>query len=101
MNWLQSHLKTSLMLLLGAGDISASVRQNRIEKVRELMLAEIGDFSDAHFPKVAQRVRYATDAQSLWYTRGDVMKLLAAAYGESIARKKIRRISAEFKGLLP
>lgn len=101
MNWLHSHLKNSLMVLLGAGDISASARQNRIEKVRQLMLAEIGDFGEAQFPRVAQRVRYASDAQSLWYARGDVMKLLAATHGESIARKKIRRISAEFKGLLP
>lgn len=101
MNWLHSHLKSSLMILLGAGEITASVRQNRTEEIRKLMLAEIGHFGDANFPNVARRVRYATDAQGLWYTRGDVMAVLAAVHGETIAHKKMRQISDEFRGLLP
>ena len=101
MSWLHSHLKSGLMVLLGSGEITASVRQNRTEDIRQLMLDEIGDYGDANFPKIARRVRYATDAQGLWYARGDVMDVLASMHGESIAREKIQHISAEFKGLLP
>lgn len=101
MRWLHSHLKSSLMVLLGANEITASIRQNRTEEIRKLMLAEIGHFGDANFLKVARRVRYATDAQGLWYARGDVMEALAAVHGETIAREKLQRISDRFKGLLP
>ena len=87
--------------MLGTGEITASVRQKRTEELRELMLAEMGDSDYTDFPEVARRVRYATDAQGLWYARGDVMQVLKAVHGSSIARRKMRRISGGFKGLLP
>lgn len=89
------------MVLMGTGEITASVRQTRTEELRELMLAEMGNSGNADFPEVARRVRYATDIQSLWYARGDVMQVLAAVHGASIARRRMRRISGGFKGLLP
>ncbi len=89
------------MALMGTGEITASVRQTRTEELRALMLAEMGNSGDANFPEVTRRVRYATDTQSLWYARGDVMQVLASVHGPSIARRKMRRISGGFKGLLP
>ncbi|MEO8411490.1 MAG: hypothetical protein ABI478_13060, partial [Propionivibrio sp.] len=64
------------MVLMGSGEITASVRQKRTEELRELMLSEMGRSDDTNFPEVARRVRYATDAQGLWYARGDVMQVL-------------------------
>ena len=89
------------MVLLGTGEITATVRQNRTEDIRQLMLGEMGDFGETNFPSISRRVRYATDAQGLWYARGDVMEVLATLHGEAIAREKLRRISDEFTGLLP
>ena len=100
-SWLNSHLKSSLMVLLGSGEIIASVREDRTEEIRQLMLDEMGDHGASNFPIIACRVRYARDAQGLWYARGDVMAVLSAVHGETIARQKIQRISVEFKGLLP
>lgn len=50
---------------------------------------------------VARRVFYATDIQTLWYPRSDVMSVLAEGMGETAAHEKIRVISALFDGLLP
>lgn len=99
--WLNSHLKSSLMALLGSDEITPSIREDRTEDIRQLILEELGEFGESNFPKVTRRVRFAIDAQGLWYARGDVMAVLAAAHGETIAREKIDRISREFKGLVP
>ena len=101
MSWLQSHLKSSLMSLLGAAEVTTAARENRTEDIRQMMLDEMELFGDMNFPKVTRRVRFATDALGLWYARGDVMAVLAAEYGETVAREKIQRITAQFKGLLP
>ncbi len=65
------------------------------------MLDELEHSGDLKFPKLVRRVRYATDAQALWYARGEVMAALAAMHGETVAREKISHISGKFKGLLP
>ncbi len=101
MSWLHKNLKSGLMLLFGTGEITASLQKNRTEDIRQSMLAEIGHLGDARCPRVTRRICYATDAHGLWYARGDLMEVLAAVHGETAAREKINRISAEFKGLLP
>ena len=65
------------------------------------MLDELGEFGEKHYPKIALRVRYAPDAQGLWYARGDVMAVLSAMQGETIARQKVSSITKMFDGLLP
>lgn len=87
--------------MLGSSAITPGLRQNRIEHIRQLMLHELGDFGKANFSKVVVRVRYALDAEALWFMRGDVMAVLSAMHGETMAQEKIRLISKEFKGLLP
>ena len=101
MNWLHNALTSSVMALLGPTEITASVREERTEDIRELMLEEMGGYGNLHFPKIMRNVRYATDALSLWYARGDVMAVLSAEYGETSAHEKMERISHQFKGLLP
>ncbi len=98
MHWFNSQLKSSLLALLGSSAITSALRENRLEHIRQLMLDELGD---AHVPKIVRRVRYAIDAEALWFVRSEVMTVLSAMHGETIAQEKIKRISEQFKGLLP
>lgn len=101
MTWFGSQLKSSLLALLSADSLSPSVREDRTEAVRQLMIHELEQSNELKFPKIVRRVRYAVDAQGLWYTRGEVMTALAAMHGETIARQKLQGITQKFKGLLP
>jgi hypothetical protein len=101
MRWIHPHLKSSLLGLLNGGEVTSSSLEKRTEGIRELMLNELGEFGEKHYPKIALRVRYAQDAQGLWYARGDVMAVLSAMQGETIARQKVSSITKMFEGLLP
>lgn len=95
------NLKSSFMALLGTVDLAPSVLQDRTDDVRDAILAAMGEFGTKNFPAIVRHVRYANDAQGLWYARGDVMKVLSAVHGETIAREKLVAISEKFEGLLP
>lgn len=97
----KANLKSSVMALLGSGEVTLAVLETRTEDVREFILDELGEFGEKAYPQIVRRVRYAKDVQGLWYMRGSVMTVLAAMHGETIAREKIARISDKFKGLLP
>ena len=101
MRWITPHLKSSLLGLLSGGEATSSVKETRTEGIRQIMLNELGEFGEKHYPKIALRVRYAQDAQGLWYARGDVMAVLSAMQGETIARQKVGSITKMFDGLLP
>ena len=62
------------------------------------MLCEMGEYGEKHYPGVARRVRYAADAQGLWYARSDVMAILASTHGETIAREQVARDVVSFCG---
>lgn len=94
-------LKNSCMAILGMAEPTPSALAGRTEKIRQLMLSELGEYGEKKFPAVARRVRYAPDVQGLWYARSDVMAILANTHGETIAREKIAQISNNFNGLLP
>ena len=74
--------------------------EDRMEDVRDLMLARLGELAHDR-PHLARRIRMATDVQGLWYLRGDLMSALAAAYGETRARHDVAEITKAFHGLLP
>ena len=101
MRWLKPNLKDSVLALLGGGELSAAVLEERMEDIRHFILEELGEFAEEHHPKLVRNVKYAQDAQGLWYARGAVMAVLADMHGETIAREKVERISDKFKGLLP
>lgn len=101
MHWFNSQLKSSLLALLSPDVLKPSVRENRTEDIREWMLDELEQSEELKFPTIVRQVRYATDAQALWFMRGEVMTALAAMHGETVAREKISHISQKFKGLLP
>lgn len=101
MSWLYPNLKSSFMALLSPGQSTPSSMEDRTEDIRQTMLGLMGEFGDRHYPQIVRRVRYAQDVQGLWYARGDVMAVVAAMQGETLARQKIGEISLMFKGLLP
>ena len=101
MHWLKTNLKSSFMAILGTAGGQAAALDDRLEEIRELMVDELGDFGERHFPKIVRRVRYASDAHGLWYARGDVMAVLATVHGETLARQKMQGISDKFSGILP
>lgn len=101
MNWFNSQLKSSLLALLSPEGLAPSVREDRTEDIREWMIDELEDSEELKFSQIVRRVRYATDAQALWFIRGEVMTALAEMHGETVAREKISHISQKFKGLLP
>lgn len=94
-------LRSSYMALLGQPEPAPQDLHARTEIIRKLMLRELGGYGERKFPAVTRRVRYAPDVQGLWYARSDVMVILASTYGETVARKKMARISCLFVGLLP
>lgn len=89
------------MALLSSDIFTSIGREERTEHIRQLMIDELEQSDELKFPRIVRRVRYATDAQALWYARGDVMTALAAMHGETIARDKMSNITHKFKGLLP
>ena len=101
MNWFNTQIKSSLLALLGSYAIAPAARQERIDHIRWLMLDELGDFGKVNFPKIVIRIQYAADAETLWFIRSEIMSVLGEKYGETIAQEKIKRISAQFAGLLP
>ena len=81
--------------------MSDSTLQNRIEEIRLAMLDALGDHGAGQFPLLLRRLRYAEDAQALWYLRGDLMASLSVMSGEADARRAMRSITDMFRGLLP
>jgi hypothetical protein len=101
MRWLKTNLRSVYGLLGDPPPPSASILENGTEDIREAMLDALGDSGPRVFPQVTRRIRYASDIQSLWYLRGDLMGALASMHGEVEARQKIASITAQFRGLLP
>jgi hypothetical protein len=101
MRWLSPNLKDSVIALLGGGELSPAILEDRTEDIRSFMLMELGAFGEQSYPRLMRNLKYAQDAQGLWYARGEVMAALADMHGETVARAKVERISDKFKGLLP
>ena len=101
MGWLKTNLRNSLFSRLGSTEITTSTLEDRTDEIRQVMICAMGEFGEKHYPKMVLRVRYAQDAQALWYARGDVMAVMAALQGETMARQKIHDINEMFHGLLP
>ena len=101
MGWFKPNLKDSFNALLGGGEISADDLEDRIDDIRRVMLLELGESLQKTNPKLVRTVTYAPEVQDLWYARGEIMAALSAVHGESLAQKKIARITGLFKGLSP
>ena len=72
-----------------------------LEDLRDAMLAALGDTGSVRHPLLARQLRFARDAESLWYARSDLMGVLSSLYGELRAREEMNRLSLMFCGVLP
>ena len=76
--------------------------ESRIKEIRQAMLDCLAGLDEGRpVVRVMAKVLYASDIQSLWYLRSDVMGLLSNMQGESAAQEQILSITDMFTGLLP
>lgn len=74
----------------------------KILAVQYEMVNCLSDFTDDEFAKARLQFRLmgATDVQTLWSLRGDLMLFLSSHSGESVARARLDDITAMFAGLV-
>lgn len=102
MTWFNSKLRSSFSALLGgSASAPAPVGEVSLEDIRQTMheLARLDRSERA--AKLGRRIRYASDVETLWFMRGELMGLLARIRGEAAALEEIERLSNLFSELLP
>jgi hypothetical protein len=102
MSWKASRISTSLLGILWDSS-RASETLNQVEHIREEMLDCMDPFLAGKVlrPAVWAKVQYASDIQSLWFLRCDVMQMLADHCGEYLAAQKLDELTALFRGHIP
>lgn len=90
-----------LRLLSFSARLPARPDERKLERVRDAMLKVLDTHQGQSFHRVAQRIQYAEEMESLWYLRQDMMAALSEVRGEVRARREMRPINELFKGLLP
>jgi hypothetical protein len=100
MSWLASTLAVC-MEGFRARLLPSPVREDKVEQVREVMLAALDTCGDSRFLGLKTRIRLASDAQRMWDLRSELMKALASDQGEARAGEELRLITGMFRDLLP
>lgn len=100
MGWKISRLSTSFLALLKEPEADAP---EVVERIRAAMVACIADCMDAHTQSqpVWRELLNASEVQTLWYLRSDVMHLLCHRSGEAAARAVLHDITTLFQGHVP
>jgi hypothetical protein len=86
------------------GPRSPNVLGGRQEEIRTAMLAALADIESTQphaFSKILVTITQASDVQSLWDARSDLLRLIADRDGELAARKTLDAITEMFRGLVP
>jgi len=89
-------------LLHGQGP--QNVPGGRQEEIRTAMLASLTDIESTQphaFSKTLVTITQASDVQSLWDARSELLRLIADRDGEAAARKTLDGITEMFRGLVP
>lgn len=73
----------------------------RLEKIRAAMLQALDACGDTRPPQLTDRIRFATDLESLWYLRAELLAAVTACVGAESAAKRLQAITAQFIGVLP
>lgn len=109
MRWFKPNLRSSIWALFGGGprkdedeEDATVVPAYSLEDIRKkmLQLATHGT-GGARAEQVIRRIRYASDAEGLYFIRSELMALLANIHGEAVALDAIDAISEMFDDLLP
>lgn len=85
------------------GDSTQLDVDGRIEDVRAAMLQSISPHiaPEAGVPRLWSNIARASDIQTLWYLRNDLLALLAENVGEPKARESLTQITEMFRGVVP
>jgi hypothetical protein len=86
------------------GQRSPGVHGGRQEEIRTAMLAALADIESTQphaFSQILVTITQASDVQSLWDARSDLLRLIADRDGELAARKTLDTITEMFRGLVP
>ena len=101
MSWKRSKFVISVLNLF-ADSASARPSAARVQEVRQAMLNCFqGVPPSPDQARVWGRILYASDIQTLWYLRSDMMTFLAHPLGEVEAHARLDAVTALFAGLLP
>lgn len=92
---------TALFSFSTSADPPTEVATSTLEDVRSSMLELAASCPKEHAEKLAFRIRFAPEVQTLWFMRSELMAVLARTYGEAVAREKVVGLGVEFRGLLP
>jgi hypothetical protein len=80
---------------------SASAASSKNERIRQTMLAALGEDGCQEFPNLERRILFETNVQGLWYVRSELMAALSATHGEHEAKRQIDALTRMFRGSLP
>lgn len=72
-----------------------------MEAIRQAMLGCLVSLPKGAVQAIVVRIRHASDPDSLWYLRSDLLHVLASEKGEMVARDYVNTITPLFEGLLP
>jgi hypothetical protein len=73
----------------------------RLEKIRAEMLQALEASGKAGRPQLADRIRFATDLESLWYLRTELLAAVTECAGAESAGRSLESITTQFIGFLP
>ncbi len=76
----------------------------RVENIRKAMLDALQSIDKSEnmaSSKAWTEIARASDVQTLWYLRSDVLRLLSNFHGEQLARGKLEAMTELFRGLVP
>ena len=107
MRWFMPKLRNSIYAMLSSvhapqdSQRAAGEQPINLEDIRQNMLEMVSLDSGERSLRLARRIRYASDLESLWFMRGELMGLLARTHGEAAAFEKVEELSSMFTDLLP
>lgn len=99
---MKRNFKSTFFSLLGYGTAqTVAPTAVQLELLKQAMLDALTDRGCLDHPRLVRQIRYATDAEGLWYLRSDLMQALSALLGEGTANEELERVSALFSRYLP
>ena len=107
MRWFMPKLRNSIYAMLSSVHAPTEMERDAgeptvaLEDIRQNMLEMLVVDSGERSMRLARRIRYASDLESLWFMRGELMGLLARTHGEAAAFEKVEELSSMFADLLP
>lgn len=75
--------------------------EQQTDRIRAAMLSLLEVHNDHSAQRLAQRVRFAGEVESLWYLRQELLSVLSERDGKQIANRQMTQVNRLFKGGLP